>query len=313
MLKLKQITLKMNQKDFIILLLTIAVIVLFVIVLCLGTTACTIVSPIKNSMKNRDSYWTYEFIQDLKEPNRPANPDAYDPNDCLLFLDLHHRLYRNEESVPDTMHHLGCHTNGNLIRFRTWKSKSHNQYYIVFGGVAPKSNDNIRCTYYNLVSPYADAPEVKIHQGFYQVFEFDYRKVLERFIDEHPDVLKNRTTLYLIGQSLGSMQAQLAAVFFKKLGAKDIRLFTFASSRLGNKAMAERVNAACKESFTFLNTEDFFCNLPFAVMPHYRHQKAGLGYYHAGNKIVWLTMNEESMCANHSSKTYIKLMREQLE
>lgn len=301
----------MDQKDFIILLLVIAVIVLFIIVLSLGTAACTLVSPVQRSMKNRNSYWAYEFEQDLKEPNRAANNQSYDPNDCLLFLDLHHRLYRKEESVPNSMEHLGEYNNKSFLRFRAWKSNTLNQYYIVFGGVAPKSGDDIRCTHYNLVAPYADDPEVRIHQGFYQMFEFDYKKVLERFIEEHPNLMHRRTTIYLIGQSLGSMQAQLAAVMLNQLGARDIRLFTFSSSRLGNQAMAKRVNEACAESWTFLNTEDFFCNLPFAVMPHYRHQSSGLGYYHAGDNVVWLTMNEESMCANHSSKTYIKMFREQ--
>ena len=309
--QIKSITLKMNQKDFIIVILVLVVIILLIVVCSLGTAAGTLVQPVHRSMKNRNSYWEYEFIGDLKEPNRSPNPDEYDPNDCLLFLDLHHRLYRKEESVPETMEHIGEFKKSNFLRFRVWKSKSLKQYYIVFGGVAPKSGDDLRCTYYNLVAPYADDPEAKLHQGFYQMFEFDYKRVLDDFVSSSPTLLEKGMTIYLIGQSLGSMQAQLAAVYLKQLGAKDIRLFTFSSSRLGNRAMAKRVNESCTESFTFLNTEDLFCNLPLAVMPYYRNQKMGLSYYHAGNQIVWLTMNEESMCANHSSKTYIKLFRQQ--
>lgn len=305
----------MNQNHFVLIItiLVLVIIILSILVISVTTASCSLISPVYHSMRNRNSYWSYDFVPDLKEPRRSPNPEDYNPEDCLLFLDLHHRLYRKEESVPTTMTHIGQFNRGSFLRFRVWKSNAQSQYYIVFGGVAPKSKDDLRCTYYNMIHPYADTPDVAVHQGFYQTFEFDYRIVLDQCIEQYPDILSSRNTLYLVGQSLGSVQAQFAAIHLKKRGARDIRLFTFSSSRLGNQAMAERVNRACTESFTILNTEDMFCNLPMAVMPHYRHQRKGLNYYHAGRKIIWLSMNEGSICANHSSKTYIKLMRNQLE
>jgi len=302
----------MKQK-YIIAILTVVIIILSIILIVISTASCSMVSPVLSSMRNRDSYWKYEFKQNLKEPNRDPNPNEYDPKDCLLFLDLHHRLYKFSELVPDTMIHIGTFNNGPFLRLRVWKSKQYHQYYIVFGGCAPKSGDDRRCTHYNLISPYEDEPNIKVHQGFYECFEEDYKIVLENFVEQYPDVLDNKNTIYLAGQSLGSIQAMFSAIYLKGKGANDIRMFTFASSRIGNIEMVNKINNACTEYFNFLNTEDLFCNMPMAIMPHYRHQSRGLGYYHAGIKVIWLTMNEESICANHSTKTYIKLMNKELE
>lgn len=307
----------MQYKNAFLALFILLTIILSTTTIVLAVGSCAMVQPFVAAFKNRDSYWTYEFNQTFPEPNRDADPGHYDPNTALLFLDLYHRLYRRLEENPTTMEYLGEYTehlNGkDLVRLRGWKSIAYNQVYIVFGGVAPKSGDDSRCTHYNLISPYEDALEIKAHEGFYNAFQHSYKISLDRFLSEHTEIIQDRKAkIYLIGQSLGSIQAQFSAVYMENLGYSDIRLWTFASSRIGNPEMAAKVNAACSESFTFLNTDDLFCNLPFSVIPYYGSREKGLRYYHAGDKIVWFTRNEEGICANHSAKTYMKIFRELL-
>ncbi|MEA5500909.1 lipase family protein [Limnoraphis robusta] len=142
-----------------------------------------------------------------------------------------------------------------------------------------------------------------IHEGFANLYSSIAESVIAAVRELNPKV-----PLYFSGHSLGGALATLAsmdvAIRLPQL-KNQIRLYTYASPRVGDPIFAEAHSQLIPNSYRIVNLGDSFTLLPLT-------NTKKLVYVHVGQKWSFLTQNED-FGLNHFVSTYQQAIEREIE
>jgi hypothetical protein len=141
-----------------------------------------------------------------------------------------------------------------------------------------------------------------VHQGFFNV----YNAVKDDILDNIPNNTRN---IIVVGHSLGSAVAVLIGIILKKTrSAINTRVVTYACPRVGNKDLADIVDATV-EHIRIVNNSDAVPGLPAAVSPNKLNPPSPWLYYHSGTQITF-NLNWQSVINNHMIPVYMNFINQ---
>ncbi|GAX78569.1 hypothetical protein CEUSTIGMA_g6009.t1 [Chlamydomonas eustigma] len=144
--------------------------------------------------------------------------------------------------------------------------------------------ENLRTWREDGMWPLPDAPNVKVHAGFYNLWSksdmaSNITAAIQSVLVQHPDA-----SLYVTGHSMGAALAQICAVDSKiKLGVAQVHSFTFGSPRVGNAAFHVFYEGLMAESWRFTHNRDVVPSLP----PWF------LGFHHVAREVWTIDVEPE--------------------
>jgi triacylglycerol lipase len=140
-----------------------------------------------------------------------------------------------------------------------------------------------------------------VHNGFrdlYKGIRGRFRELVEQFDVETP--------LYLVGHSLGAALSQLAALDIAIKSperAKHLRVYSYASPRVGDATFAEAYNRLVGTSYQIVNVCDVVPYLPFEELGAFLKQQ---GYPYADTKgALGFVHQAGNLLANHTSSYHL--------
>jgi len=148
--------------------------------------------------------------------------------------------------------------------------------------------------------PIDSSRNAMVHQGFFNV----YNSVKDGILQNIPS---NTRKIIVVGHSLGSAVAVLIALILKKTRSYiNIRVVTYACPRIGNKDLADIVDANIQH-IRIVNNSDAVPGLPAAVSPNKLYPPRPWIYYHSGIPITF-NLNWQSVINNHLIPVYMKFI-----
>lgn len=245
---------------------------------------------------------------------KPAWSSSYDKNNMNYCIGLIQQVYNNKSPnnnitpPPELSLELSMIYNTNLFGV-IWSSKD--TIYIIFRGtqyiqdwlkdidfsqIESNNNSNINLKHQQ-VSLY-DNNDIKIHQGFNQIYSDIKDNLLDKLSKINPDKNKN---IIISGHSLGSAIATLCAFNLDNLGYKNIITYVFASPRVGNENFKEAIKKI--NLYSIINDLDLIPTMPLSVTPNFENADKPYFYYNCGN-IVRFSDNWKSLENNHNLGIY---------
>ena len=143
----------------------------------------------------------------------------------------------------------------------------------------------------------------RVHRGFATIYGRLSNAIIEAV--QQLDVNK---PLYLSGHSLGAPLASLAALdISQKVAAlrRNLRLYTYASPRLGDPTFAEAFNSIVPNAYRVINQADLVPNLPPT-------SAANVAYVHAGEQWAF-TSAAGDIGPNHFISAYRHAIENEME
>lgn len=194
---------------------------------------------------------------------------------------------------------------GSSLLVAVWTSYDNTTAYIAFRGTASISEAFADLTYDQVpftevtISPPAECgcqtgSQILIHDGFYSIYT-QVRDTIYNSLLSLPNSVK---TLYISGHSLGGALANLLALDVGSNLARyqDIRVYTYASPRVGNPAFAKTLSSLSNitQFYQIRNEDDVVPTFPLSVSPSqstdsvypnpWLYQDAGIPIYFRDNR-----------------------------
>nr|WP_233096041.1 lipase family protein [Alicyclobacillus sp. SO9] len=150
----------------------------------------------------------------------------------------------------------------------------------------------------------------KVHRGYKELYQSLFTShwlQTDKSIIEVMNTLDSHSPLYITGHSLGGALATLAAVdIVRNTQFQNIKVYTFASPRVGNAAFVSDYNQLVPDTVRVVNANDYVPLEPQVQVPF----EEPLYYYHVQGKLS-IDFNTQSIIHNHSITHYFRKLAEQ--
>jgi hypothetical protein len=300
--------------------ITIVVILLFFILGLLAfVSIATNTEPVKYTMYNQldcpgtDSCPT--FVDDTINLISELQP-FYDKDTSRFCLDLISRIELNAvndfRNLTKSSEILSTLNKDNIFSV-IWHSD--NIIWIAFRGtwnlyewmnnfkIKQVSYETGKKDFDNLPSFMEDNPDIMVHKGFITTYD-EVKQGIFDTINEIKKKYTNDMKICVTGHSLGAAIATILGLDLAVSGYPDTQIYSFASPRVGNVELSNRMIDEKVDHYRIINTEDAITQMPLSVSPNFSKHDDPFFYIHNGLEYKFTDPNK-SISNNHATVTYI--------
>jgi hypothetical protein len=292
----------------------IVIIIFFMTGLLMTITISTNTQPVKYSMYNELDYnWNVTYPTYINAEIMPIMnlADSYDLETAKYCMDLVSRVELNQTIIPHIPLRTEFLSTMNMDKVFSVVWDSENIIWVVFRGSWNLyewiNNFRIQQTSYylgnktfnNMPSFMENNQDIMIHSGFVKIYD-ELRKGILESIEAHKG---DNVKICVTGHSLGGAIANICGLDLKTLGY-DAQVYSFASPRVGNIALAETMASSGLKHYRIINTEDTIPQMPLPVSPNFSKHDNPYFYIHNGIEYRFTNPNK-SIFVNHSTRTYV--------
>jgi len=239
-----------------------------------------------------------EAVEDV-EIQRPANVPLYE-----VQAQLQDHLDQTEANMEDAIQEV-VQLRRKVPVYYGFVLESEERSLVVFRGTQRRVEwlNNISAIHEDFIDPKVHSPLGRVHVGFHG----KYKELVDPLPLEVMGRLNPTKPCYVSGHSLGGAIATLAALD-AALNLPELRpqlrLYTYASPRVGDVAFANAFQQQVPNSYRIVNLAD--------VVPLVPPTQLDGPYVHVGQKWAFLSQNDDVL-PNHQIKTYRNAIDQEAE